>query len=175
MMMFLPGNERPSVVLAKAAAAVALVTVLAHPVDVVYNRIAAGCPNYTTSGVYSGLMRALRDDTAYDGLRPSFIHTMLTAPVRFGFLSLPISLAYLVALFPLDRRATLSKLDDPGKADEALGKLKARGFWARNYGGAGFQYYCATCLIEISVTTFCTAFLDAVVQVLEQQAAAQSQ
>ena len=26
-----------------------------------------------------------------------------------------------------------------------------RGFWARNYGGAGFQYYCATCLIGVYI------------------------
>eukprot|EP00802_Teleaulax_amphioxeia_P012843 Tamp_12888.p1 GENE.Tamp_12888~~Tamp_12888.p1 ORF type:complete len:226 (+),score=21.36 Tamp_12888:807-1484(+) len=151
IMMYLPGNERPAFVIAKAAAALALVTVVSHPVDVACQRIAAGCVGYNKAGVYSGLMRALKDDTAYAGLRQGFMHSMLTSPVRFGFLSLPIGFAYMVALFPIDRRATLSKLVDAQKAEEALQKLPKRGFWARNYGGAGFQYYCATCLIGVYI------------------------
>ena len=44
--------------------------------------------------------------------------------MRFGFLSLPVGFAYMLALYPLDRRATLIKLVGEDKADEALEALR---------------------------------------------------
>ena len=92
--------------------------------------------------------------------------------MRFGFLSLPVGFAYMLALYPLDRRATLIKLVGEDKANEALEAIHTgapRSFWRRHYGGAGFFYYCAQCLVEISVSTVCTALLEAVIQVAEPQ------
>ena len=36
---------------------------------------------YNKAGVYSGLMRALREDTALQGMRTGVVHALLTSPV----------------------------------------------------------------------------------------------
>ena len=102
MMMYMGSNDSSYAVVGKALAGLAAMTLLAHPLDVVQSRIAAGCPGYSKVGVCGGVLRAMKDDTAYYGARASMLLALLSSPVRFGFLrSGPAAAAGLLLLLLL--------------------------------------------------------------------------
>jgi len=79
--LFAPWNDQWGIV-TKFLGAMTLATIATHPLDVVQSRMAAGFAGYTGVNVYYGLMRAMRDDDAYQGLFSSCALGLLSAPVR---------------------------------------------------------------------------------------------
>ncbi len=110
----------------------------------------------------------------------------LCAPVKFGLFALPMSLAWMIALYPLDRRVTMKQLEGVLSGDGGQIQRRAegekRGWLARAYLDGSFSFYAwqvstqgpapPPCLpglsgsvglqvgVELSVSALCSLLLD---------------
>lgn len=169
--LIFPANSRLGITV-KSVLAFGLVTYAAHPLAVAQTRMQAACSGYSHASIYNGLMQTLKDSAGYAGLKEALLLAGLSVPVKFGFFSLPLSLAWMLALYPLDRRATVRQLEGVIQSEggqRANDPDAGKSWWARNYGDGCFSFYASQVGMELTVSALCSALLDAAIQVLEDQ------